>query len=240
MHRRIVRPGPAQRCPGACSQARPRSSSGAHIIGTALALSSRTSASCSRAGSAEPTRATVAAGPGVDETGVRAEGTPCSARRGGRHSHPARLRGSPHSVGATAKPVRLPRQPGVDVSALRFALAPVSRCGIRCRMADAHALRAKDDLFQRGGSARSGQPQLRPVATSGRCVIAIHQRRSGSERGARASPASGADRFCESAAALRENGQPAGLRWRAERTGSASPGSCSRRCRRSSPLSRRS
>jgi hypothetical protein len=87
-----------------------------------------------------PTRATLAARPGVDETGSRAERTPCSARRGGRHSHPARLRGSPHGVGATAKSVRLPRQPGIDVSALRFALAPVGRRGIRGRMADAHAL----------------------------------------------------------------------------------------------------
>ena len=66
--------------------------------------------------------------------------TSCSACCRGHSSGPARLRGSPHSVGPAAEPVRLPGQPRVDVSALRFALARVGRRSVRRRVAAHHAL----------------------------------------------------------------------------------------------------
>ena len=82
--------------------------------------------------------------------------TSCSACCRGHSPGPARLRGSPHSVGPAAEPVRLPGQPRVDVSAFRFALARIGRRRVRRRVAAHHALTRPAGRARRWCRARRG------------------------------------------------------------------------------------
>jgi len=95
-----------------------------------------------------------------------------NACRGRHRADHGQLRGGLPRLGSAAEPLRLPRQPGADVSGLRGPLARTRACGIHRSVVayqplTPHRLRRPVPRLNGAGSSRSARRA--PATTGARC-----------------------------------------------------------------------